>query len=103
MSVSRRLLVIGAVLLLAGLGVGFWPFSSGGVGCGSAFAGPDETDSMIAGIRAGAGLISDDNCDGDRSTVRLVAIGLLAAGGVSAIGGWVAAGSGKRPDPSPSA
>jgi hypothetical protein len=96
---STRLFIIGAVLLLAGLCAGFFPFSSSGMPCGSAFLDPSKGAILNAAIHDVAGL-ADENCDGDRHQLRLVAIGLLVAGGVVAAGGWVVAGAGKRADPS---
>ena len=71
--------VIGALLLLVGLIVGFRPLTYWGADCGSAFRG--EWSRSIA-------------CDDVRSMVSLVAWPLIVVGGLTALGGalaWVGA------------
>jgi hypothetical protein len=95
-----RLFVLGGVLLLAGLGVGFFPLQSAWLNCGSAFggaSGSDGTDIPIEGARI-SDRLGPDTCGDDRSNMRMAAIGLLVAAGVSAAGGWAvaSAGNGRR-------
>lgn len=88
---SRRLFILGGVLVLAGLGVGFFPLKSAWLDCGSAFggaSGSDGTDVPIEGARISGRLMGPDTCGDDRGTMRMAAIGLLVAAGVSAAGGW---------------
>jgi hypothetical protein len=96
---SMRLFVLGGLLVLAGLGAGFWPLSTTSIGlaCGSAFTGV-TADQVI--VETGGGVVSD--CANDRNLMRIVAVGLLVAGGVSAAAGWRVAGVEKRQEPSPS-
>ncbi|MFL6053176.1 MAG: hypothetical protein ACJ72W_09710 [Actinoallomurus sp.] len=98
MTASMRLFVVGGVLLLAGLGVGFFPLQSAGLNCGPAFggaSGSDGTDIPIEGARI-SGRLGPDTCGDDRGNMRMAAIGLLVAAGVSAAGGWVVASAGNE-------
>jgi hypothetical protein len=96
---SMRLFVLGAVLLLAGLGAGFFPLKSAWFNCGSAFggaSGSDGTDIPIEGARISGRLLGPDTCGDDRGNMRMAAIGLLVAAGVSAAGGGVVASAGNE-------
>lgn len=96
-SVRRRLLWLATLLLVAGLAAGFWPLSSQGAKCGTAYVnGRTSVDAEIDSLRADVGVPAEANdCDGARSTWRTVSVVLLVAGGVLLAGGWVAAGAGR--------
>jgi hypothetical protein len=94
---SVKLFIVGGLLVLAGLGVGFWPLSSGMqlIGCGSGF-GRVSSDSVA--VQQGAGL--DEQCATQRGRMRLVAVGLLVVGGLvgaAGVGGRFASGRAKSP------
>ena len=94
MTASRRLFVLGGVLLLAGVGVGFFPLKSAWFNRGSALggaSGSDGTDIPIEGARIPGCLLAPGICGDDRGNMRMAAIGLLLAAGVSAADGWVVA------------
>lgn len=84
-----KLLIVGGVLLLAGLVAGFYPLSATSlhVHCGTAFLGASADDEAVQQVAH----VSAD-CADQRSTMRAVALVLLGAGCVSLVGG-VAAGS----------
>lgn len=101
MSTRVRLVILGAVLVLAGLGAGFWPLSSAAAKCGSAFhAASYVGDARIELDRAAAqaGVMPPPvDCDGERADVRWIAVGLLVVGGAMLAAGWVVAGNRRSP------
>ena len=87
------LVTVGAVLLLAGLVLGFVPLSAGGVGCGSAFNPSDDAFvSDLADSMAGNEGEAIAGCDDQRGDYRPVALALsffglgLLDAGVAAVG-----------------
>jgi hypothetical protein len=83
MTVRQRLFVLGGVLLLIGLLVGFFPaITSDGIACGSPLV--DQTGSAGSDVKTG--------CASARRPLQLTSIGLFAAGALVVAGGWIAGG-----------
>jgi hypothetical protein len=80
---SPKVLVFVAVLLLvAGSATGFMPVTSHGEACGSAFATGSTLGQAFAGVA--------DSCSDLRSILRIPAITLLVAGGITLLAaGWI--------------
>lgn len=84
-SIPRRLAVLGVVLLVGGLYLGFRPLSDDGESCGTAFGGGKERTALFG---------SDTSyCSEVRESARKPALFVLGAGGAAIVGAWVIAGA----------
>jgi hypothetical protein len=80
---AKVLALIGAVMLVAGLIVGFIPVSSGGSGCGSAFAASSDAHvSDLVNAMSGRESSIREQCDSLRSIIAIPAWVLLGLGGL---------------------
>jgi hypothetical protein len=83
MSGKGVLMLLGGVLLLAGIVLGFVLVRADGVSCGSALRGSDAAyvSDLVDSFSNNVGSATDD-CDAKRSTYRPIVWSLFAAGGV---------------------
>jgi hypothetical protein len=93
MSARRVVMLLGGVMLLAGLVLGLVPLSAGGVSCGSAFEASDDAEVADLGgsypdVLEGRSP-HEDACDDRRSIFQPIALTLLIVGGVALVGAWL--------------